>query len=382
MAAMNEYPIMDEKKGIPLFYPHIPNGVLAEIEDTLKSRWIGQGPKVDAFESQLTELFLGDLSGIAVGSGTDALHLSYLLAGIDEGDHVLVPAFTCTATNIPLKYIGAKPIMVDVDPISLNLDLNDLTHKITTKTKAVVCVDYGGISNDYHSLRAFCDEHNLKLISDAAHSLGSKFDGSYACQYSDFTIFSFQAIKTITTADGGFLVIKDKSLLDKAKRLRWFGIDRNAKQGGVWENDIVEIGYKYQMTDISACFGLCALTEIDDIIKHRKNLFSCYQKNIIQNENVNLIGPTGPEFSDFVPWLLTILTNDRLGLMKELRKENIESAQVHYRNDRYSIFCDKKLELPNMNEIEDQYLVLPLHTKMDTTDVLRICQVVNDFSQR
>lgn len=375
---MNEFPLLNPEDGIPLFYPYVPKQAKENVIDTLSGRWIGQGPKVELFEREFKSKFLGNHEALAVGSGTDALHLAYLLSGVNSDDEVLVPVFTCTATNIPLLYIGAKPVFVDIDRESMNLDLEDLQKKLTKKTKAVVCVDYGGVPNRYDYLIDFCKKNNLKLISDAAHSLGSKYQGKFAGQYADFTIYSFQAIKTLTTGDGGLLAIKDPSLIEKAKRLRWFGIDRAAKQKGIWENDIVEVGYKYQMNDIAAAIGLAGLVEIDQVINYRNDLFSLYE-NLITSSRIKIVGRASHQNYYNAAWLITILIdNDRFGLMKKLRDNKIESAQVHYRNDRYSIFGGRNSQCPNMDELEDNYLVLPLHVGVTFENVHKIANLIND----
>ena len=374
---MNEFPLLDPKEGIPLFYPHVAHSAIEELKDTLSGRWIGQGPKVEEFEEQIAEKYLGGESALAVGSGTDALHLAYLLAGVKEGDEVLVPVFTCTATNIPLLYIGAKVVFVDIDPNSMNISIDDVKKKITERTKAVVCIDYGGIPCDYDALADLCRSYKIPLISDGAHSIGSRYKGRYTGQLADFTIFSFQAIKTLTTGDGGMLVIKDAELLDKAKRLRWFGIDRAAKQKGVWENDIEEIGYKYQMNDIAACIGIAGLREIDNVVVQRNRLFNKYLKLLDNVPGIRLVGEAENTEYYNSAWLATVIVDsDRHGLMRKLRENNIESAQVHYRNDRYSIFDNEKIPLKNMDSLEDQYLVLPLHTRMDSSHVETICSVI------
>jgi perosamine synthetase len=375
---MNEYPLMDESEGVPLFYPYVPNTAIDEVINTMSGRWIGQGPKVELFEKLFKKKFLGNHEALCVGSGTDALHLAYKLCEINKNDEVIVPVFTCTATNIPLLYIGAKIIFADIDKNTMNLSIDDVKNKVTKNTKAIVCVDYGGIPNNYHELNEICNQHNIKLISDAAQAIGAKYKNIYAAQYADYTIFSFQAIKTLTTGDGGLLAIKDTKLLEKAKRLRWFGIDRSAKQKGVWENDIFEIGYKYQMNDIAASIGIASLKEIDKTINYRNELFNLY-KNKINNKKVKVIGE--PNNSDYrnSPWLMTIIIDeDRNGLMAALRKHGIESAQVHYRNDRYTIFKDYKGYFPNMDSMEDKYLVLPLHMKLKQEDVIRICDIINN----
>ena len=381
---MNEYPLMSEEEGIPLFYPFVPQASMDEVADTLSTRWIGQGPKVDKFEKKIQSLFAPEATCLAVGSGTDALHLSYLLAGVEKDDEVIVPVFTCTATNIPLLYIGAKPVFADIDIHTMNIDVEHVEKLITSKTKAIVCVDYGGYPADYKRLNELCQLHGLKLISDAAHSLGTKYGDKFACEMADFSIFSFQAIKTITTGDGGMLVIRDQSLVPLAKKLRWFGIDRQAKQGGVWENDIVDIGYKYQMTDIAASMGLGALESIELIVQHRKSLFNMYKKEFKTINSAVLIPSANDQQleSDFCPWLLTILVPDRVALMNVLRENGIESAQVHYRNDRYSIFKEFKGVYKNMDQIEDNYLVLPLHMRMTGDQVGKICQVIRKYFLR
>jgi perosamine synthetase len=377
MKPMNEFPLLDPKDGIPLFYPHVPDGAIEEVAATLSGRWIGQGPKVDEFEKQFKALFLGDHSPLAVGSGTDALHLAYLLAGVKKDDEVIVPSFTCTATNIPLLYIGAKPIFADIDRETMNVSTGDVESRITERTTAVACVDYGGVPCDYEGLNRICEKYNLKLISDAAHSLGTKYNDRYSAQEADFTIFSFQAIKTLTTGDGGLVAIKNPSQIETGRKLRWFGIDRTAKQGGIWENDIVDIGYKYQMNDIAAGIGLAGLRSISEIIKTRNTLFGFYEQGI-KSRDVRIIGKSKTDRYYNSAWLITVIVNgDRIGLMRKLREHGIESAQVHYRNDRYSIFGGRRDDLPVMDELEDRYLVLPLHTKIGGEHVSKICEVLN-----
>ena len=375
---MNEFPLLDAKDGTPLFYPYVPLEAIGEVTDTLSGRWIGQGPKVDLFERRFEEFFLGEHKALAVGSGTDALHLAYLLSDLGVDDEVIVPVFTCTATNIPLLYIGAKIIFADIDLDTMNISVADVRRKITPRTKAIVCVDYGGVPCDYDALSALCYEHGLKLIADAAHSIGSKYRGRFSGTCADFTIFSFQAIKTLTTGDGGLLAIRDTALVDKAKRLRWFGIDRSAKQGGIWENDIVEVGYKYQMTDIAAGIGLAGLKHIHEVIRHRNDLFKVYETQL-DTSRARLVGHSKTDDYYTSAWLLTIIVDkDRIGLMKKLREHGFESGQVHYRNDRYSIFGGRRGDLPNMDDVEDRYLVLPIHPLVRASDVERICFLINE----
>jgi dTDP-4-amino-4,6-dideoxygalactose transaminase len=369
--------LMEEGKNkIVLFHPTIPDTAISEVIDTLKSRWIGQGPKVEKLESKFSEKFANNLPAVAVGSGTDALHLSYILAGLKPGDEVITPVFTCTATNIPFLYMGVKIVFADIQTNTLNIDPVHVETLINDRTKAIVCVHYGGLPCDMKELRFLADSKGIPIIEDAAHALGGKYCGDSIGSISEFTMFSFQAIKHLTTGDGGMLVVKDKNLVTTAKRIRWFGIDREAKQGGIWENDIWEVGYKYQMTDIAAAIGLGSLKKFDNNLKHRKKLFKRYEENL---QNIPGLTFVGGGFNDreHAAWLCTILVENRYDLQNILRQNGIESNQVHFRNDRYSIFKESANNCyPNMDKVEDKYLVLPLHTHMDESDVERVCSTI------
>jgi len=375
---MNELPVMNESEGIVLFQPHIPESAVAEVNKVLHSRWIGQGPRVAQFEKEFTQRFGGKGTSIAVGSGTDAMHLSYIMAGLKEGDEVITPVFTCTATSIPFLYMGVKIRFADVDPETLNINVHHVRELINEKTKAIVCVHYGGLPCDMDELHAIATEYNIPVIEDAAHALGATYKGKTIGEISPFTMFSFQAIKHITTGDGGMLVMQDQNLAPKAERIRWFGIDRSNKQKGVWENDITEVGYKYQMTDISAAMGIAALREFDQTLTHRQQLFEEYKKGFNDAAGIKLIGANADDRTH-AAWLCTALVeNDRLGFMRRLRDKKIESGQVHYRNDRYSILGGRRDDLPNMDAVEENYIVLPLHMKMTKENVQYICEVIKE----
>jgi len=374
---MNEAPLMDVgNDNIVLFHPHISDRARKYVDETLRTRWIGQGPKVDLFEGEFARRFGNGNSALSCGSGTDALHLAYMLAGLKEGDEVIAPLFTCTATNIPFLYMGVKIRFADVQPGTLNIDPNHVRELINEKTRAIVCVHYGGLPCDMTELRTLADEWEIPIIEDAAHALGASYKGEMIGSISEFTMFSFQAIKHLTTGDGGMVTFKDRDgILELGKRLRWFGIDRCLKQQGIWENDIKEIGYKYQMNDISAALVLAALEEFQDVLDLRISLFKKYEQLLNGLTHVKFVGGG---YTDRVhaAWMSTVIVENRTSLMKKLRENGVESAQVHYRNDRYSIFGGRKDEFPNMDAIEDKYLVLPLHTKMQISDVERICQVL------
>lgn len=373
---MNELPVMNESEGIVLFHPYVPKRAIEDVTAVLQSRWIGQGPRVAQFEKEFSKRFAGNGTSIAVGSGTDALHLAYILAGLQAGDEVIVPVFTCTATNIPFLYMGVTVRFADIDPATLNISVAHVRELVNEKTKAIVCVHYGGLPCDMDELLAIGREWNIPVIEDAAHAPGATYKGKSIGEISPFTMYSFQAIKHITTGDGGMLIIQDPAIVAKAERIRWFGIDRSNKQKGVWENDITEVGYKYQMTDISAAMGLASLDEFDKILAHRQKLLLAYKQGLNNANGIKLIGVDATDRTH-AAWLCTALVDkNRLGFMHALRDRKVESGQVHYRNDRYSIFGGRRDDMPNMDAVEENYIVLPLHMKMTTDDVAYVCEAI------
>ncbi|MDC1033020.1 DegT/DnrJ/EryC1/StrS family aminotransferase [Candidatus Pelagibacter sp.] len=382
MKNFTDFPLLEtKKKSYPLFYPYISNKSLKSIVNVLKSRWIGQGPLVDLLEKVFIKKFAKTNQCIAVGSGTDALHLAYILSNLTKNDEVIAPVFTCTATNIPLLYHDIKIKFADIDPETMNISMDHVEKLITKKTKAIIFVNYGGIPCDLKKLNQLKKKHNLILIQDAAQSLGSKFKNKNIAEFADFTIYSFQAIKHITSGDGGILAFKNKKLLEKSRRIRWFGIDRIKKQGGTWENDITEVGYKYQMTDINARLLLDSMQEFPKIISHRKNIFNTYKKLLSNNSNVKILDTVDKSLTNSF-WLCTILVkNKRVALQNYLRKYKIETNQVHFRNDRYSIFKKyiKKKSCPNMDKVENNYLVIPMNLRISIKDAEFIAKKINNF---
>jgi perosamine synthetase len=377
--SFKELPLMSEKKGVNLFYPYIPSRAHSALKKTLKTRWIGQGPMVDKFEKIFAKKFLNKNKCLAVGSGTDALHLAYLLAGIKKNDEVISPVFTCTATNIPLLYIGANIKFADINPQTMNIDIDSVKKIITKKTKAIVCVHYGGIPCEMNELIQIAKKYNIPIIEDAAQALGAEYYNKKIGEIGDYTAFSFQAIKHITTGDGGMLCLRNRQM-NEAKRLRWFGIDRSKKQLGVWKNDIKEIGYKYQMTDIGASVGYYGLLDFKKVLQHRRTIYNIYIDKLSKNKKIKIIHDFD-EKKKSAAWIFTISLKEKNYLQKKLREKNIETNQVHFRNDKYSIFkkFSKRNNFPNMDFLENRYLVLPVHTKMSFSDAEYVADHINKF---
>lgn len=341
---------------LKLFKPFISDEARANVQRVLLSDQIAEGQEVKDFEYELeTKLNVNNL--VTVNSGTAALELAYELAGIGVNDEVLCPVLTCTATNIPLVRLGAKIVWVDIDN-DLNLDIEDVKRKITPKTKMVVFVHFGGNNRGLAELLELCKSHNIILVEDAAQAIASDFWGK-----ADFTAVSLQAIKTITSGDGGFLICKNKEDYKKAKMLRWFGYDREAKQKDP-ETDLTLAGYKYHMNNISAAIGRGNLLHLDNIKAHLKALGDVYS-----------------QYGLFVyPWLVGGFTNDFKALQAMLNEAGYEVAQYHYRNDINTIFGGKREDLPNMDKLEGKYFFVPYHMGVTLEDAYNIGKIYESLS--
>jgi len=351
---------------ITLFHPYVPESAKRAVLRTLNTPWIGQGPQVAEFEKLWEKKISYSHKAVAVGSCTYALHLAYILAGIREGDEVVAPIFTFPSTNIPILYQRAKVVFADVKKDSLNIDPNDIARKITSKTKAIVVVHYGGVPCDMDEIQAIANKHFLPVIEDAAYATGLTYRDRKIGSISDFTCFSFQAVKLLTTATGGMLTIKDPRLVGRAKRLRWFGAEKSNSDDR-WAKGITEIGYRYQMTDIAAAMGITALKELDKTLKHYQDLADTYREGLADIPGVTYIGGLS---------LCIILTGKRDKLRQSLTKYGIENSVLDCRSDRFAIFGGRVKNCLNMDELESKYLMLPTHYFLRKKDVEFICQVI------
>jgi len=371
-----DFPLMpEESDSIVLCRPYVPEAAYREVELALRSRWIGQGPRVSELEEQFSRKFADGLPAVAVNSGTAALHLAYVLAGIAEDDEVIAPVLSCVATSVPLLHQQATVKFADIQQDTLNIDPRHVRELISEATKAIVCTHYGGLPCDMDELTGVANEFGIPVIQDAAQALGATYRGRPIALLSDFTAFSFQAVKHITTGDGGMLVPRNAEHAERARRLRWLGIDRVRKHEGTWEHTITEIGYRYQMNDIAAAMGLAALPGFDEVLRLRRSLFAEYCGSLDGFPDVNIVGE-GYHDREHAAWLFTVLVEDRVGLQRKLWDNKIESHPVHFRNDEYEVFSVRHSDLPNMDRVQDNYLVLPLHPHMNVSDVHRVCECI------
>jgi dTDP-4-amino-4,6-dideoxygalactose transaminase len=345
---------------IQLFHPQVyKEEWLEALADVFSTRWIGQGPLVDSFEEQFSRKFNYDYC-LAVNSGSAALELAYHLIGIKEGDEVITTCFTCTATNIPLLRRNAKVVFADIND-KLLIDYNDVCKKVSIRTKAIVVVTLGGLPID-ERIFTLAKGLDIPVVIDAAQSLG------ISEKYGDYVCYSFQAIKHFTTGDGGMLVVRDVDQYVRAKKLRWFGIDREVKKRADWKclvnhqmsMEIEEAGYKFHMNDIAAAMGIVGLSYSNGILAYRQRICSAYVKGL-----PDWITPVYGGSC----WLFGILVGNRDEVMDKLRDNGVECDLIQLRNDIFKAFGGHRQDLPNMNDLEGKYLYLPLNSRIGEEEI-------------
>jgi dTDP-4-amino-4,6-dideoxygalactose transaminase len=359
------------KKEIPLFKVFMAETAATEVAKVLNSGYIGQGPKVDEFERELRDYFNLDYV-LTTNSATSAEHLAIHMLkskregwpGLEPGDEVLSTALTCTASNWPSLANGLKIKWVDIDQTTLNMDLDDLERKITSKTKVIMLVHWGGYPNDLDRVRKIqekCKEiHGFKpvVIEDCAHSIGSKYKGRPIGTHGNICTFSFQAIKHITSIDGGLLVVPHKDLFNRGKLLRWYGIDREGDRKDFrCEADVVEWGFKFHMNDVSATVGIENLKHADHIIGTHKSNAEFYDNNL-KTTGLTLLDREEGFESAF--WIYSMLVEDRIGFMRKMKEHGITVSQVHERNDKHTCTRDYVSPLPTLDKTINKVVSIPV----------------------
>jgi dTDP-4-amino-4,6-dideoxygalactose transaminase len=361
-----------KRETIQLFKVFMSENAAPEVAKVLNSGYIGQGEKVEQFESKLQDFFMKDYI-VTLNSGTSGLHLALDLLkkssgkwpGLEDGDEVLATSLTCTASNFPILANNLNIKWVDVDPTTLNMDLDDLSRKISPKTKAIMLVHWGGYPNDLDRIKEIqnkCFElYGFKpaVIEDGAHSFGSKYKGKYIGNHGNMTMYSLQAIKHITSIDGGLLLLPHQELYDRAKLLRWYGIDRNSNRKDFrCEADIQEWGFKFHMNDVCATVGMENLKHADEIVSRHQSNAKFYDEHL---QNIpGLTTLTRHEGHESAFWIYSMLVEDRDGFYKHMKDCGIVVSQVHERNDKHTCVEDYKSSLPTLDKIIGKVVSIPV----------------------
>jgi perosamine synthetase len=359
---------------IPLIKTNIPPReiLMPELEKVLYSGYVAQGEKVEEFERAF-EAFVGKGYSLSLNSGTAALHIALILAGVKPGDEVISTPLTAEPTNVAIKMVGANIRYADIDYETGNIDPASVEMKINNKTKAILVVDYAGIPVNVPKLQEISEKYKIPVIEDAAHALGAKFNGKLTGEHFPYTVFSFQAIKHLTTIDGGILQIQNQEEYVKGKLIRWFGIDKKLTR---LENDIKFQGYKYHMNNVNATIGLIQLNGIYKIIEAYISNGKYYDeafKNVPGIELLSYYPGSEPSY-----WLYTMKVENRDDFINKLEVNGIMASQLHKRSDSHTFLNDFNEELPSMDRFYKRLVHIPCGWWVKTEDREKILKTIKE----
>ena len=373
---------------LPFALPDIGEAEIAEVVDCLRSGWITTGPKTARFEREFADYLGGGVEAIAVSSATAGLHLAVEALGIGPGDEVIVPVHTFTATAEIVRYMGADPVFVDVDPHSLNMDPTLLEAALTPRTKAIIPVHYAGLSCDMAAILHFAARHSLYVIEDAAHALPTTCGGAkIGTLASDVTVFSFYATKTLATGEGGMVVTRNPEVAKRARTMRLHGISRDVfdryRAGGAWYYEVVAPGFKYNLTDIAASLGLHQLRRLGEMHASREAIA---QRYLAAFADLPLVLPACAAAGDVHAWhLFPVRLTKAAGLSRDALVERLGASgigiSVHYVplhmhpywRDTYHL---KPEDYPVSTKAYEAMVSLPIYSKMSDDDIARVIGAV------
>jgi perosamine synthetase len=356
---------------IPIVKPFLPppNVLMPRLQAILYSGHIAEGERVKEFEKSFG-IYINNPYSLSLNSGTAALHLALLMAGVKAGDEVISTALTAEPTNVAIVQVGAKVIWADVDEVTGILSPMSVRSKITPKTKAIMLVHYAGIVADMDAFQKISEEFSIPIIEDAAHALGAKYKGRMIGSISPYTIFSLQAIKHITTVDGGILAINSQTQHDEGRIKRWFGLDKTKPR---LENNITEVGYKYHMNDVNATIGLVQMDYINETVGKYIDNGRYMDGKLVNTNGVKLIEYY--EGSEPSYWLYTIRVESRKDFIKWMNSNGISASELHLRNDRHKLF-GKPAHLPALDKFYSEMVHLPCGWWVNDEDRERIVETI------
>lgn len=356
------------------------------VADTLRGDYLTTGPKVKAFEEAVAK-YVGVKYAVAVSNGTAALHVACLAAGIGKGDEVIVTPMTFAASANCVLYCGGIPIFTDIESATGNIDVSKIEEKITDKTKAIIAVDFTGQSVDIDKIKEIAEKHNLIIIEDGAHALGSEYKRAKVGTNSDMTTFSFHPVKPVTTGEGGMIVTNNEKLYNNLILFRSHGITRDEallnENHGPWYYEQLELGYNYRLPDINCALGLSQLNKIDDFIERRREIVKKYNEEFGKLEELE--APYEHEYSNsgwhiyVIKLNLDKLTVGRKEIFEALQKENI-GVNVHYLpvylHPYYKRLGYKAGLCVESEKYYNRIITLPLFPSMNEQDVVDVVTAV------
>ncbi len=362
------------------------------VAEVLRGGWLTMGPKTLEFENEFAR-DVGARHAVAVSSCTAALHLAYECIGLKPGDDVLIPTTTFTATAETVTYFGARPVLVDIDPLTMNIDVADARRRVTPRTRAIVPVHFAGNPCDMAEIQDLATDFNLRVIEDAAHAIPARYRGKTIGSISDLTAFSFYATKTLTTGEGGMVATDNDEYAQRIRMMRLHGISRDAwkRYGseGNWHYEVHEAGYKYNLTDIQAAIGLVQLAKCDAMCAARRRVVERYNQAFGLNPGLEIPTVPGDRTSAWHLYVLRI-NEDVLGIgrdefMSELKSRGVGTSlhfiPLHLHPYYQREFGYREGDLPAAEQQYRRCLSLPLYAAMDDKEIDRVISAVDEACQ-
>lgn len=381
-------------KFLPFALPDIGKEEIRLVTESLESGWVTTGPRTREFETKFAEYLGGNVEAIAVNSATSGLHLALEACGIGSGDEVITTTLTFTATGEVIRYLGADPVFVDCDPITLNIDIAAIEKNITPKTRAIIPVHFTGLPCNMEKILAIAKKYNLKVIEDAAHTLPSRINNITIGQHeSDAIVYSFYATKTITTGEGGMVISKNPEIIKRCKIMRLHGMNRDAfdrytSNKPSWYYEIVAPGFKYNLTDIASSLGIAQLSRANDFHQKRTAMAMRYL-DALKDLPIRLPTDVVNKNTDTHSWHLFVISlREDAPVNRDEFIEKMSAAgigtSVHfiplhlqpYWKNQYKL---EESNFPNANKYYKGAVTLPLYTKMTADDQLRVINAVRNI---
>jgi len=366
---------------IPIFKPSFGEEELNALREIFASGWIGLGPKVKDFEEKFSS-FIGVKHAVGLNSGTAALHLAMKVMEVEGGEVITTP-MTFISTTHAIIYNDATPVFCDIEDDTLNIDAKKINDLITDKTKAIVCVHYGGHACDMDRIVNIAKRYNLKLIEDCAHGTGGEYKGKRLGSIGDIGCFSFHAVKNLATGEGGMITIDDPQIYQRLQKLRWLGITKDTwsreekDKMYSWYYDVEEVGFKYHMNDIPATLGLVQLAKLEKTNNRRREIADRYTKSLSALEWIET-----PVMKDYTKsaWHNYVIKTIHRDELNEYLKEKEISTGVHYiPNNHYEMYRDCKGPTPIAEKVWKRILTLPVYPDLDDEQVDYIIDSIKQF---
>jgi dTDP-4-amino-4,6-dideoxygalactose transaminase len=369
---------------IPVFKPLIEEEEMRACREALELGWLGMGSYVGEFENAVKNLVgASDRHVAAVSTGHAALHLGLMVAGVGPGDEVITPSFNNAADFQAILATGAEPVFCDVDEASLCINMDQAEQLVSPRTKAIIVMDYDCVLCDHRRVADFAARHNVRVLHDAAHAFGSKYEGKPVGSFSDITMFSFDPVKTITCLDGGVLIVRTEAEVNRIREMRLIGMTQPTSvmytNNRAWTYDMKELGFRYHMANLHAAMGLAQLKKIEKISESRRAACRYYNEHLSQIAEV-IVPRT--DFTDITPFLyyIRVPAADRDALRAFMKEHGVDTG-IHWQPGHwFTLFKDcRRIDLSVSDRVGNEILSLPLHSMMATETLDRVIDSIRSF---